>query len=240
MLRLCQFVLLSAALTGVPQTPPSQNPAQKNPPQNSTPDRRDPALGAKGSTVDSKETDGYLATWLVVDNNNEIELAKLAQQKATNPEVKAFAQKLIADHGAIVQQLQPFASGTAMTTGSLEGSEPTKGPSQAESASFAHEGAFDHIGLIQDLGKQCLQSARAELEKKQGAEFDRCFMGMAIGGHMHANDMLTVFQSRASSSLKPILSEGQKVVTEHLQHAKDIAKRMEDKATASPTDRKQP
>lgn len=40
---------------------------------------------------------------------NEIALSKLAAKRASNPEVKAFAQKMITDHTMLDKKMQPFA-----------------------------------------------------------------------------------------------------------------------------------
>jgi predicted outer membrane protein len=243
MMRILPIILLSGtAMAAISQTP-SQNPPRPDstrPPtgqesqdktgQDKTQDPTRATSPSSTGSPEAKQTDGFLATWLVVGNNNEVALAQLAQTKATDPEVKQFAQKMIEDHKQMAQKLQPFASSVSGTaTGALD--KPAAGSPQ--NASFERMGGFDHVGLIQDLGQQCLQSAKRELEQKQGAEFDRCFMGMAVGAHMKANDMLTVFQQHASSSLKPVLSEGQKTVATHLQHAKDLAKKMETKVSAT-------
>ena len=37
--------------------------------------------------------DAFLADWLIIDNNTEIEMAKLALQKAASDEVKQFARR---------------------------------------------------------------------------------------------------------------------------------------------------
>ena len=40
---------------------------------------------------------------------DEIQLSKLAETKATNPQVKAFAHKMVVDHTALAARMQPFA-----------------------------------------------------------------------------------------------------------------------------------
>jgi putative membrane protein len=40
---------------------------------------------------------------------NEITLSKLAEDKATNPDVKAFAHKMVVDHEKLETQMKPFA-----------------------------------------------------------------------------------------------------------------------------------
>jgi len=40
---------------------------------------------------------------------NEIKLSELAETKATNPQVKAFAHKMVIEHKALGMRMQPFA-----------------------------------------------------------------------------------------------------------------------------------
>ena len=40
---------------------------------------------------------------------DEIQLSKLAEGKATNPQVKAFAHKMVVEHTALAAHMQPFA-----------------------------------------------------------------------------------------------------------------------------------
>jgi predicted outer membrane protein len=221
----------------------------------------------------SETNDSVLLTWLIVDNENEIALSRIALQRATNPEVKQFAQQMIDDHTKMVQKLQQ-ASATAKV-GQLDrttGRDPSRAdnpvgrtdPARTDPArtdptrtdpsgrtdptrtdptrndplgarpadasgvrTLGNLGGLDHERLIRDLGRQCLQSHTQILQEKQGAEFDKCFMGMQVGAHVKAVDTLTVFQNYASDALRPTLAEGLTTVQSHLQHAKDLAKRTE-------------
>jgi predicted outer membrane protein len=85
--------------------------------------------------------------------------------------------------------------------------------------------------LIEELGEQHLQTARTFLSEKQDEEFDRCFVGMAIAGHMQSDDMLTVFERHASGELKSTIQEARRTVKQHLQAAKDLAVQIEGPAT---------
>jgi putative membrane protein len=40
---------------------------------------------------------------------DEIHLGKLAEEKATNPDVKAFGQRMVTDHTKLNEQMKPFA-----------------------------------------------------------------------------------------------------------------------------------
>jgi len=46
---------------------------------------------------------------------NEIKLSQLAEQKATDPAVKAFAQKMVAEHNKMSMSMQPFAASWGVT-----------------------------------------------------------------------------------------------------------------------------
>lgn len=85
--------------------------AQNDPtprPQPSTPsaaEQSDARTGRGGA-----ESDSLLASWLLIDNNNGIALARIAVQKAKSNEIKQFAQKMVDEHSSFVQKLQPFAN----------------------------------------------------------------------------------------------------------------------------------
>lgn len=68
------------------------------------------AQGEQTGATANARSDGTLAACLIIDNNKEIALSKLAQQHAQNDEVKAFAEKMIKDHQKFVQELQQTAS----------------------------------------------------------------------------------------------------------------------------------
>jgi putative membrane protein len=48
-------------------------------------------------------------------DQNEIALSKLATEKATNPEVKAFAQKMVTEHTKMTASMKPFADSWGLT-----------------------------------------------------------------------------------------------------------------------------
>jgi putative membrane protein len=48
-------------------------------------------------------------------DQNEIALSKLAQQKATNPDVKVFANKMVTEHTKMTASMKPFAEAWGLT-----------------------------------------------------------------------------------------------------------------------------
>jgi putative membrane protein len=56
----------------------------------------------------------FLATAAQSDQN-EIALSEVAEQKATNPAVKAFAKKMVTEHKKMTESMKPFAESWSLT-----------------------------------------------------------------------------------------------------------------------------
>lgn len=153
----------------------------------------------------SDRGDDLFASGLLLGGKNEITLAEIAQRKAQDPEVKRFAEMMIKDHQEMAGKLQPFASQGGATYGN-----------------------FQMVALVEELGGQCLESSRNLLEQKQGADFDRCYMGMALTAHHATKDMMTVFQRHASPELASLVADGLRTVSTHLEHAERIVQQLGD------------
>jgi putative membrane protein len=68
-------------------------------------------LTARAQTDDDKK---FLAMAAQSDVN-EIKLSELAESKATNPAVKAFAQKMVSEHKQMTASMKPFAESWGIT-----------------------------------------------------------------------------------------------------------------------------
>jgi putative membrane protein len=66
---------------------------------------------AKAQSDDDKK---FLAMAAQSDQN-EISLSKAAEGKATNPAVKAFAQKMVTEHTRMTESMKPFAEKWSLT-----------------------------------------------------------------------------------------------------------------------------
>jgi putative membrane protein len=66
---------------------------------------------AKAESDDDKK---FLATAAQGDQN-EIKLSELAVEKATNPAVKAFAEKMVTEHKEMTEGMKPFAESWGLT-----------------------------------------------------------------------------------------------------------------------------
>jgi predicted outer membrane protein len=96
----------------------------------------------------------------------------------------------------------------------------------------SRETSHQLIGIEREVAEQCVQSATKALSEKQGAEADRCYIGMQIGEHMGMVDKLEVFSRHASPELQAVLQQGLKTAQEHPDHAKQLAKQLEGEAKA--------
>ena len=70
------------------------------------------AMGARAAVTDQDKT--FLSTASQSDYN-EIKLSQLAETKATDPQVKKFAEKMVTDHTALEAKMKPYADAWGLT-----------------------------------------------------------------------------------------------------------------------------
>ncbi|MEO6595925.1 MAG: DUF4142 domain-containing protein [Planctomycetota bacterium] len=192
-----------------------------------------PAVKAKSNVA---EADKLLASWLMAGCNNEVALARIGVRKAQNVEVKQFAQKMLDEHAELELKLRPFAGTDAKVgsgarvpgKGSDDSGKADREPADASGVrSRVAQGEFDHIALIRDLSKRCLESQTKMLEAKTDADFDQCFMQGQVGLHTQAVSMVEVFGNYASGDLSPTLEQAGKTLRAHLAQATTLCKKCE-------------
>jgi len=93
--------------------------------------------------------------------------------------------------------------------------------------------AFNWVTVHKEIGDQCLQSAKKELGSKEGHEFDQCYMGMQIAGHMKMIDELKVYKNYATGQLQQDIEESLDTTEHHLKEAKKIMDELKDKDSKS-------
>jgi putative membrane protein len=162
-------------------------------------------------------SDQEIANCVHGEASNEIEIAKLAQQKAQSEEVRKFAEQMVRDHTPGAQEMQRLAGNLASHT------QPKR----------ESDGGLDWVAVKNQIGQECLKSVKQELSQKSGAEFDHCFMGQQIAAHMKVVDELKVLRNYASQDLQQKLDKELQTAQQHLQHAKQIEQRLKE----SPSER---
>ena len=210
-------------------------------------------------------TDWQIAEWLSVDNQGEVALAEIAEQQASDKDVKKFAQQMLDEHTEFLQKLQRLTGvgrgeqrqgqqgqtqqgqtqqrqpqqGQARPEGQAQPRQPQQGqfqpgqPGQIQPQQGRPQQGLDLVMLKHQLGEQCRQSASRELQRKDGSEFDKCYMGMQIGMHMQMLDTLKVMSRYASQELDQLIEEGEKTTESHLDHAKKIMASLEGRSDSS-------
>ena len=61
---------------------------------------------------------------------------------------------------------------------------------------------FDWNAIHRQIADECLAGAKAEFQKKEGAEFDHCYIGQQIMAHAKLVDELKVLRTYASVELR--------------------------------------
>jgi predicted outer membrane protein len=195
----------------------------------------------KVGSEDSHLTDA-LAQWLVNGNKAEIELGKLASEKATSPEVKEFAQMMVKDHSAYLAKVQKFTDEKGQPVAgadrkTFDAPAEEKRPAIEEDAKIG-EPKEQKVGFrgdkhaaMEQIGKRAgeiqLQMTKDLLNKYQGQEFDMAYVGQQIAGHTHMVATLKAMEENTSGEFQTVVKEGLKTATMHLDHAKELSAQLQ-------------
>jgi predicted outer membrane protein len=138
--------------------------------------------GNQNAGAQNQDAQKYIAGCLLSKNKAEVEINEFAQQQAQNPEVKEFAQQMVKDHQKLVQELQQLAGAQATdrarTATTTDATRPADTTTNAATRAAGSNSAIDQLlALEQQITKHCTQALRDELQQKQGAEFDKCYIG---------------------------------------------------------------
>ena len=98
----------------------------------------------------------------------------------------------------------------------------------AEAGAQGHGDAHQGIQLAKDIKEQCLQLTQRELSEKQGAEFDKAYIGQQLVAHVNMLAELQARQKYAGQELQPVIREGQQMAQQHLSQAKQIMEQLKD------------
>lgn len=168
--------------------------------------------------------DQQVAALIFACCHNEVEISKFAQPKLQSAEARAFAEKMVTDHTPDCESYQRWAgkqaAGVALTTGD---------EAPAAERRVAHPGGgADWTAIHEQVAKQCLASTKQELGRHQGNDFDKCFMGHQLAGHMKMQDELKVLRNHVSPELQQQIDKSLQVVQGHLQEARQVMEQLKD------------
>jgi putative membrane protein len=145
-----------------------------------------------------KLTDPQIAHIAYTAGVIDVTAGKQALSKASNKEVKAFAENMVRDHEAVNKLALDLVKKLNVTP---EDNDTSKG-----------------------LSKQAADKS-AELSKLSGAAFDKAYVANEIAFHKAVNGALEtqLIPSANNPELKSLLQTGLKIFQGHEQHAEHIA-----------------
>jgi putative membrane protein len=162
------------------------------------PNRTSAAAGTIG--VSSGMSDASILGVLEAANRADSASGAVAMTKASNPEVQAYARRMVEDHHDMLHEGQEAAREANITPVA-----PGDGPIQA----------MARQGMAQ------LQSA------SRGPEFDRLYIDGEV--KMHRQVLETARQARQQASAEPVkdhLEDAEPKIAEHLREAEDLQRKL--------------
>jgi putative membrane protein len=142
-------------------------------------------------------TDPQIAAIVLAANSTDSTGGVLASQKATNPKVKAFGERMAADHGGVNKQAVALATRLGVT------------PEESPTSRQLTQGG---------------ETTRASLSGLSGAAFDRAYMAAEVEYHetvLQAIDN-TLIPGATNAELKALLQQVRPAVAAHLDMARGI------------------
>jgi putative membrane protein len=139
------------------------------------PAERGAAVGTGGAGANLKSDDEFVRD-VASKNMAQIELSRMALEKSASPEVKAFAQLLIDDHGAAQTKLKSIVSGAAIDWPARlddQHREIADDLADAQGPDFDRDYAEAMVGVHQDLAAKL----ESRLDVKSLAEWKTAAAG---------------------------------------------------------------
>ena len=146
----------------------------------------------------AKPTDPQIAHIAYTAGVIDIASAKQALSKASDKDVKTFAQDMERDHEAVNKQALDLVKKLNVT------------PEDNDTSKTLSKNAADKL---------------AELGKLNGAAFDKAYIANEVAYHKAVNSALetTLIPSASNAELKSLLQTGLEIFQGHQQHAEHVA-----------------
>ena len=157
------------------------------------------AMGMAGiATAADAPTDPQIAHIAYTAGQIDIAAAEQAIKKSKNDDIIAFAKQMEEDHKAVNDQALALVKKLGVT------------PEDNPTSQALSKAASDKL---------------AELDKLDGAAFDKAYIDNEVAYHESVNGTLStlLFPSAQNAELKALLETGLSLFTEHEQHAEMVA-----------------
>jgi len=146
-------------------------------------------------------SDPEVAAVAVAANKIDVSQAEIAKQKSRNSDVKNFAETMIKDHNAVLDQATALVKKLNVT--------PKENPLSKK--------------LMSDA-----QNTKNELNKKSGAEFDKAYVNNEVAYHKAVIDAVknVLIPDTDNQELKDLLTAILPALDTHLQHAQMLQEKL--------------
>jgi putative membrane protein len=141
--------------------------------------------------------DAQIAAIVVAANQVDVDAGNLALKKSQNAQVKDLAQRMVTDHTAVNQAAGALVGKLGVT------------PEETDASKGLTQGGADK---------------RAELEKLDGAAFDKAYVDNEVAYHEAVIGVLDaqLIPAAANAELKKTLVDVRPAFLAHLEHAKQV------------------
>ncbi|HET9579132.1 MAG TPA: DUF4142 domain-containing protein [Usitatibacter sp.] len=159
------------------------------------------AMLAAGTAFAQAPNDAQIAHIVVTANQVDIDAGKLAQKKASSPDVKAFGKQMVTDHTGVNKQAKDLVKKLKV--------KPEDNPTSQSLA----KGGKDNV---------------AKLKKLKGKEFDKAYVDQEVTYHQAVLDAIdkTLIPNAKNAELKALIEKVRPAIDAHLQHAKQIQSKL--------------
>lgn len=202
------------------------------------------AMPAAAQTVTPQENDRTVHAFLSAVDLGEVQTSTLAQERAANAEVKAFAASMVAEHGAALHAREAHVAeeGEGLFEGQMSHA-PAAGPAGGDAHAGHGAGAAPAFSAAQ------LQAMQAALEQHPasrslataggrnfqvlqgvtGPQFDATYMDAQIAAHRYALGALDrmIAQGGVTGEMLAMMNSTRAAVARHLEQAQLIRGRLQ-------------
>ena len=155
---------------------------------------------AAGRLAGREYTNAELTGLLHSYDADEIEVGELAQTKATDPQVRAFAKRIVGEHRALDTEVHSTAQRLQLSTAKVD---------------------------IEDLAEDHRKGMEELNGKAKGRDFDDAFLEHEIKMHKKVLDEIEDSLGRnRNTELRPLLEKARDGIRAHLTAAEDLRKKI--------------
>jgi predicted outer membrane protein len=202
---------------------------------------------ASAQTATAEENSRAVHAFLSAVDLGEVRMSALAQERGTNPEVKAFAGRMVTEHAQALHTREAqvaedgeglFEAQMGRAQGPAGGDEATAGHAGHAQAAGAAPFTTDQLTGIQavllehPLSRTLATSGQANLQVLQGVnagpQFDATYMDAQIGAHRYALSSLDrmIGQGGVTDEMLATMRAMRTAVAAHLEQAQQIRGRL--------------